>query len=579
MEEAVGVALYVFELVSYPSVAAFGHDFLQGSEDEGQGGAELVGYVDEEAHLHLVDFFLVYFVAAFHFEFGGHAFPHPEETEDEDDNADEGGEEEEHGPPCFVPYGENDDLEAGGLVVPFAVAVGGFNEEGVAAVGEVGVGNGALVGEVVPFFIESFEGVGEGVVLAGDVVGDDELQGEGRLRGLEGDAGGVADVAGEESGFVVGAHGFVEQAESGDGYGGCMGVVHEQFGDESGDAVDAAEVHLSGGGAAVGVGVELVALYAVGLGEVAELFGFGVEAGEAFVGAHPEAAEGVFEYAVDDVVGESVGGGVVFEAVAFFVEAVDAFAGADPEVAVTSFVDAVDEGVGDGEGVGKEVGGLKLGAVLVVDIESFVAGYPQAVFGVAEHEGDLPCPEWGAVLFFIDGGECLGVGVEGVKGGEGGEPEVAVAHGYDGVDIVFVEEAVLGEQGFDVSGALVEYAESAGVGADVDFGLGFVDMDGFDVVGAECGVVSVAGYVVGVSFLFDVVEVESAVVGADPEVVVGVFNDAADDVVVEGVLVGYTLDVAEAVLQGVVVVEGAEVGAKPHAALLVHEDAADGVLG
>ena len=51
--------------------------------------------IDEETHLHLIDFFLMFFVSAFYFELGFHAFTHPEEAEYESDETDEGCEEDE----------------------------------------------------------------------------------------------------------------------------------------------------------------------------------------------------------------------------------------------------------------------------------------------------------------------------------------------------------------------------------------------------------------------------------------------------------------------------------------------------
>ena len=50
-----------------------------------------MGDIDEETHFHLVDFLLMFFVPAFYFQFSFHAFAHPEETENESDEADKSG--------------------------------------------------------------------------------------------------------------------------------------------------------------------------------------------------------------------------------------------------------------------------------------------------------------------------------------------------------------------------------------------------------------------------------------------------------------------------------------------------------
>ena len=113
---------------------------------------------------------------------------------------------------------------------------------------------------------------------AGNVIGYDELQGEGRLPGFQRNAFRVADVLGKDAGFIVRTDDFVEQLQPGDDYRRGIGVVQQQFGAEGGEAVDTAEVHFAVGSAVAGRGVELVALQSVGFGEVTELLRFRIEA-------------------------------------------------------------------------------------------------------------------------------------------------------------------------------------------------------------------------------------------------------------------------------------------------------------
>ena len=67
-------------------------------------------YIDEETHLHLVDFFLMFLIPAFNLQLCLHAFTHPEEAEVESDKADKNSEEKHDCPPGLVPYRENNDF-------------------------------------------------------------------------------------------------------------------------------------------------------------------------------------------------------------------------------------------------------------------------------------------------------------------------------------------------------------------------------------------------------------------------------------------------------------------------------------
>ena len=113
--------------------------------------------IDEETHLHLVDFFLVLLVPAFYLQFRFHAFPHPEETEYESDETDESGEEKKYRPPSLVPYGQDCDFEYGGSHIPFSVAIGSLYEEMISTLRQVGVGDSTFICQIIPLFVISFQ--------------------------------------------------------------------------------------------------------------------------------------------------------------------------------------------------------------------------------------------------------------------------------------------------------------------------------------------------------------------------------------------------------------------------------------
>ena len=95
MQQAVCIPLDIFQLVTCPSVADFVNDLLQGSQNQRQRCTKFMRDVDEETHLHLIDFFLMFFVSAFYFKLGFHTFAHPEEAENKSDETCEGCEEDE----------------------------------------------------------------------------------------------------------------------------------------------------------------------------------------------------------------------------------------------------------------------------------------------------------------------------------------------------------------------------------------------------------------------------------------------------------------------------------------------------
>ena len=90
-------------------------------------------YIDEETHLHLVDFFLMLLVPAFKFQFRFHTLTHPEEAEDESDKPDKSGEENHDCPPGLVPDRENYDFQHCRYSIPFSVTIGSFYQKVISA--------------------------------------------------------------------------------------------------------------------------------------------------------------------------------------------------------------------------------------------------------------------------------------------------------------------------------------------------------------------------------------------------------------------------------------------------------------
>lgn len=73
---------------------------------------------------------------------------------------------QEYRPPRLIPYRQYLNVQGSGRGVPFAVVVGYFHQETVSALRQVGIGDGAFVGQVIPFLVISLQLIGKGVVLA-----------------------------------------------------------------------------------------------------------------------------------------------------------------------------------------------------------------------------------------------------------------------------------------------------------------------------------------------------------------------------------------------------------------------------
>lgn len=74
------------------------------------------------------------------------------------------------------------------------------------------------------------------------------------------------------------------------------------------------------------------------------------------------------------------------------------------------------------------------------------------------------------------------------------------------------------------------------------------------------------------------VEVQAAVVGSYPKVLLFVLDDTACNIVAQRILERNVLYVLEAIADGVVIIQSAEIRSQPHAALRVHEDTTYGAL-
>ena len=164
-------------------------------------------------------------VAAFHLKFGFHAFTQPEKAEYKSDETNESGKEEEDGPPCFIPDRQYHNLQYGWCAVPLAVIVGSFHHKAISALRQVGIGDGTLIGEIVPFFVITIQFISKSVVFAGYVVRYDKFQRESRLPGFQRDAFRIADVFGKNTGFVIRTYDFIEKLQFGDYNRRSIGIV------------------------------------------------------------------------------------------------------------------------------------------------------------------------------------------------------------------------------------------------------------------------------------------------------------------------------------------------------------------
>ena len=124
-----------------------------------------MGNIDEETHLHLVDFFLMFLVPTFNLQLCFHAFTHPEEAEDESDKADKNSEEKHDCPPGLVPYRENNDFQHRRNGIPFPVTISSFYLKMISTLWQVGIGDSTFVCQIIPLFIISFQFISESIVL------------------------------------------------------------------------------------------------------------------------------------------------------------------------------------------------------------------------------------------------------------------------------------------------------------------------------------------------------------------------------------------------------------------------------
>ncbi len=112
----------------------------------------------------------------------------------------------------FIPDRQYHNLQYGWCAVPLAVVIGSFHHEVISTLRQVGIGDGTLIGEIVPFFVITIQFISKSVVFAGNVVRYDKFQRESRLPGFQRDAFRIADVFGKNTGFVIRTYDFIEKA-------------------------------------------------------------------------------------------------------------------------------------------------------------------------------------------------------------------------------------------------------------------------------------------------------------------------------------------------------------------------------
>ena len=144
---------------------------LQRAGDEGEGRAQLVGDVGEEAQLQVGELLL-----------HGHLVLQPEDGEEDVGPAGQYDEEAQHvehvGHGSLVEGGTDVEVQIALVVHPHAVAVGRADLQRIVAVGQVGVGGRALPVNVVPVPVEAFQAVGVAHVLGVGEVEGGEVQRE-----------------------------------------------------------------------------------------------------------------------------------------------------------------------------------------------------------------------------------------------------------------------------------------------------------------------------------------------------------------------------------------------------------------
>ena len=216
--------------------------------------------IDEETHLHLVDFFLMLLVPAFKFQFRFHTLTHPEEAEDESDKPDKSGEENHDCPPGLVPDRENYDFQHCRYSIPFSVTIGSFYQKVISALWQVGVGDSTFICQIIPLFVISFQFISESIMLSGNIIGYYKFNRESSLPWFQGNTFCLIDILSQDTGFIIRANCLVKQLKFGDNYRRRIRVIQQQFRAESSDPVDTPEIHLTAWSTAERRSIKLITL-------------------------------------------------------------------------------------------------------------------------------------------------------------------------------------------------------------------------------------------------------------------------------------------------------------------------------
>ena len=241
-----------------------GEEFLDGGQDQGEGGTQFVAHVGEEPDLHQVDFVKAFCLAAFLFEGKAHPGFSDDHPAGNKENTDQRQEVDDISQGCLPERGKDDDLQGGLAVIPLAVLVGGFYLKGIGAGIEVGIGGFACVavGDE-PVRVESFEGVGVFVAGVVNKVECGEFDGKDVLAMGQGDLRGFGDGAVEDdmvTYLLADMDGLVEDVQTGQDYRRRGGGVGDVVRPEQVESVRAAEQKAAIAGVEGGAFVELPAL-------------------------------------------------------------------------------------------------------------------------------------------------------------------------------------------------------------------------------------------------------------------------------------------------------------------------------
>ena len=249
---------------------------LHWTENQSQGGAELVRDVGEEPRLHAIKLEPALSLQALELELVLEAFAIEPEAEACGEHCNG---QEPVGDICprrRPPGWKDGDSNRRASVVPDVVVVGSPDPQGEVAGGQVGEGDEPARADLVPRVVEALQTVGVAVLGGLREVEGRELEGEDVLAVGQNDPVGHRDRPFEWWSFAV-AHGLVEELEVGEDDGRNVVIGGDRVRMKEIESVDPTEEHGSIRRLEVGPGVELVALQPVGSVEVAEALGSRVE--------------------------------------------------------------------------------------------------------------------------------------------------------------------------------------------------------------------------------------------------------------------------------------------------------------